>query len=296
LQVITLGEELNTPIVLCLGYFGCMHKGHVELLKTAQELAEEKNAETALFTFSNNHLRVLGVDVSLLYTFEERLEIYDTLNVGYVVVSKFDSEFRNTSGEKFLQTLNDNFNIKGIVCGFDHTCGRDRLNSSDISEYFKGVCPVKIVEQISLGNEKISTTLVRKLLGEQKIAEANSLLSEPFFVEGTVVKGRGIGKKLGFPTANLQVTDDKFLPTGVYAGRTIIDGKPYRCIVNIGCTPTFGIDQIVTEVNLLNFDGDLYGKQLKVSITRFMRNITHFSTAQELSAQLCRDKEDALND
>ena len=105
MQVITLGEELNTPIVLCLGYFGCMHKGHVELLEAAKRRADENGARAALFTFSNNHLKVLGKDEKVLYTFTERLQIYESLGVEYVIAKEFDDGFRKKSGREFLREL-----------------------------------------------------------------------------------------------------------------------------------------------------------------------------------------------
>lgn len=296
MQVITFPKKLDSPIVLCLGYFGCMHKGHVKLLHTAKELAVKLSAKIALFTFSNNHLRVLGKDVAPLYTFEERLSIYNSLNVDYVIASNFDEGFRSLTGKEFLQKLESNYNLVGVVCGFDHCCGSDRLNCNGISDFFANRYPVEVVEQISVDNAKISTTLVRELILNNKIKQANSLLTEPFFVVGTVTKGRGVGKTLGFSTANLRVEADKFLPIGVYGGRTVVDGEKYRCIVNIGSTPTFGVDRIITEVHLIGFNGDLYGKELKVSITQFLRNITRFDSADELSKQLSKDKETVLYD
>lgn len=296
MQVITFPEKLNTPIVLCLGYFGCMHKGHVKLLQTAKDLAKKRSAKTALFTFSNNHLRVLRKDALSLYTFRERLDIYASLNVDYIVAGNFDESFRRLTGREFLRMLENNYNLAGVVCGFDHSCGSDRLDCNGIKDFLSNFCSVEIVEQISVGDVKISTTLVRNLLSANDVLQANSLLSEPFFIQGQVVEGRGVGKTLGFPTANLRVDDDKFLPIGVYGGKTVIDGKEYRCIVNIGRTPTFEVDRIITEVHIIGFNGNLYGKTVKISLTKFLREIAKFASADELKKQLQKDRESVAND
>ncbi len=295
MQVITLGEELNTPIVLCLGYFGCMHKGHVELLETAKCRAYEHGARAALFTFSNNHLKVLGKDEKVLYTFAERLQIYESLGVEYVIVKEFDDGFRKKSGREFLRELCE-YNLAGVVCGFDHRCGSDGTDSVGIGKILQNVCDVDVVNRISSDGTKVSTTLIKELLGNKRIDKANELLSEPFFLIGTVIHGRGVGKTMGFPTANITVASDKFLPSGVYGGRAKVDGREYRCIVNIGKTPTFGIDIFAVEAHLLDYRGDLYGKTVKVSLCKYLRDIVKFDNADALAKQLQKDKENARND
>ena len=295
MQVITLGDKLNTPVILCLGYFGCMHKGHVKLLETAKRRASQNGAAVALFTFSNNHLQVLGKDDKVLYTFAERLKIYESLGVDYVIAKEFDEEFRKKSGKDFIGELL-RYDLKGVVCGYDHRCGSDGTDAKQIAELLKNVCGVDVVEQISAGGIKISTTLIKSLLAEKRLLKANELLSEPFFLTGTVAHGRGVGKTLGFPTANVSVPSDKFLPLGVYAGKADTDGQVYRCIVNIGKTPTFGIDRTAVEVHLIDFVGDLYGKTVKVSLTKYLRDIARFDSANALAEQLKKDKESACND
>lgn len=273
-----------------------MHKGHIELLRVARMRAKEYGASVALFTFSNNHLKVLGRDVGSLYTFDERLSIYENLDVNYIIAAEFNDEIRKTKGLDFLRGLVENYDIKGVVCGFDHRCGSDLLDSDGIRNALQSKCKVDIVDQISVNNEKISSTLVRRLLLNNRLDEVNSLLTEPFFVEGTVISGRGVGKTLGFPTANLAVDADKILPIGVYGGHCMVDGVAYKCIINIGNTPTFNIDRIIVEVHLLGFHGDLYGRKLKVSLTKFLRNISKFSCANDLVNQLQQDMENVSND
>lgn len=294
MQIVNLGEKINCPLVVCLGFFGCMHKGHIELLNRAKLRAGVTNSKVALFTFSNNHLAVLGGDKTVVYTFDERAAIYNSLNVDYVITATFDENFKRLTGKQFL-SLFTQYNLQGVVCGFDHRCGSDRLGAAGILEYFKDI-PVSIVEQISIDNQKISTTLVRNYLISQQLQKANALLTEPFFTVGEVIHGRGVGRTLGFPTANISIPSEKLMPAGVYGGVTDIDGVNYRLIVNIGNTPTFGVERNAFEVHIVGYNGDLYGKTLKVSLTKYLRPIIKFNSAQELAQQLRHDKESILND
>ncbi|MCM1194972.1 MAG: hypothetical protein NC332_03460, partial [Firmicutes bacterium] len=240
MQVVKLSEKLNCPLVVCLGYFGCMHKGHVALVDKAKRRACERGAATALFTFSNDHLKVLGKGGASLYSFYERLSLYESAGVDFVINCEFDESFRALSGEEFLSALLK-FDLRGIVCGFDYCCGSDRMDCFALKEYFADKVLVDIVDRVSIGSEKISTSMIKRLLAEHKIEDADRLLSEPYFISGKVVSGRGVGRELGFPTANVEVFPDKLLPVGVYGGTSVIDGLEYKCIVNVGQIPTFGI-------------------------------------------------------
>lgn len=296
MKVLKFGENFNVPIVLCLGYFGCMHKGHIRLLEVAKDRAKHLGAKVALLTFTNNHLKVLGRNLPVLYTFEERLKIYESLSVDCIIGAEFNNAFRQRSGKEFLNRLCE-LDLKGVVCGYDHCCGSDRLDCDGIKNYLKDICPIDIVEQISIDNEKISTTLVRRLLEDKKISAANKLLTEPFFLTGEIVHGRGVGKTLGFPTANIVVDSDKFLPQGVYGGIARLDnGVISKCIVNIGATPTFEIARFAVEAHLLDYSGDLYGKKIKLSLTKYLRDIKRFNSPDELKLQLQIDKESVFND
>lgn len=295
MQIINLGEKLNCPVVVCLGFFGCMHKGHTELLNQAKLRARQTNSKVALFTFSNNHLAVLNRDPSVVYTYDERLAIYKSVGADIVIAAQFDNSFKALSGKQFLTQFLQ-YDLNGVVCGYDHRCGSDRVDCLGVQQFFADVCPVDIVQQIAVDGQKVSTTLIRNLLAVSRLDKANALLSEPFFAVGEVIHGRGVGKKLGFPTANISLPTEKLLPLGVYGGVTAIDGSNYRVIVNIGHTPTFDIERNAFEVHIIDYQGDLYGKTLKVSLTKYLRPITKFNSATALAEQLQRDKEDTLND
>ena len=272
-----------------------MHKGHLKLLEVAKSRAADHNAKVALFTFSNNHLKVLGKDVGVVYTFEERLNLYQNLGVDYVLAAEFDDQFRTLTGEQFVAQLTK-YNLRGVVCGFDYRYGSDRMDDKQLTGRLANICNVDVVEAICWNDVKVSTSLVRQMLHESDVENANLLLSEPYFLIGNVVHGRHVGSAMGFPTANLQISSEKELPIGVYGGQTVVDGKTYRAIVNIGQKPTFGLDYVNVEAHLLGFDGDLYGKTIKIALTKYLRPISKFNGAQELAEQLKRDKEVVSHD
>lgn len=295
MQLIKFGEQLNCPVVVCLGYFGCMHVGHLRLVQSARQIADSCDAKVALFTFDNNHLAVLGRDDKIVYTFEERLALYESCGVDFVLTAHFDEKFRDTSGAEFVRLLR-NYILKGVICGFDYSCGCDRMGADRLRFALSDVCGVQVVDAVCIDGVKVSTTLVKNLLASNRIERVNELLSEPYFVSGKVVYGRHKGGEMGFPTANVAVDNEKYLPLGVYGGIASVEGKQYKAIVNIGQKPTFDLNCITVEAHLIDFFEDLYGKKLKISLTRFLRPIRKFKDESQLEQQLQADKQKVMND
>lgn len=293
MKVISWEQNLKQPIVLCLGFFDCMHAGHVALLEYAKKVAQ--GGAVALFTFCNSHFETLKRSVKLIYTFDERLGIYEQLGAEVTMYARFDNDFMSMSGSDFLKRISE-FNLKAVVCGKDFTCGRDMLTADDVVARLESVCPVHVVDLVKQNGQKVSSSFVRNLISENKIALANTYLSEPFFFDGVVEHGRSVGHSLGFPTVNLSVGSEKLTPQGVYRGLVTVDGKQYRAVVNVGNTPTFGTEKIVVEAHLLEFDGDLYGKKIKIALLDFLRKIKKFSDENELCKQLSKDVEVVRND
>lgn len=295
MQVVSFGTKLNTNIVLCLGYFGCMHLGHIELVKRAKQMAADNNCQVALFTFENDVLSVQGKHSKAVFTYQERLKIYQDIGIDIVITANFDDEFRQTKGHEFLSSLMM-YNLKGVVFGFDYTCGNDKMNSDQVYDFLACKVPVQVVDAVVVDNTKISTSLVASLIGNSDIDNANKLLTQSYFISGNVVKGRHVGSTMGFPTANIAVNNSKLLPIGVFAGYCNVDGKSYKCIVNIGAKPTFEISTHTIEVHLLDYCGNLYGTNLTVQLTKRIREIIKFDTVEQLIVQLLKDKEAVLDD
>lgn len=291
MQTIELGQQFNKPFVIALGFFDCMHLGHRALLDEAKNIADKNNCLVAMFTFSNNHFKVLGKDTKLIYTLEERQQIFEDLGVDLTVCAAFDKNFMAMKSEEFLGRL-FSYDIKGVVCGFDYSCGSDIARSGDVVRYCndKGV-ECHVVGEVTVDGEKVSSTLVRNLLSGGNVEKANKLLSQNFFICGTVVHGRGVGHTIGFPTANVEVPGDKLLPVGVYGGHVYIDGLRHKAIVNVGSKPTFGVDSQTLEAHILDFAQDIYGKHIKVSLVEYLRGISKFQGVEQLCNQLRQDLE-----
>lgn len=289
MEVVKLGEKYVHPMVLCLGFFDCMHLGHVKLLEKAQTLAG-RSAKVVLFTFSNNHFETMNRSTKLLYTFEERLGIYADMGVDAVLCAQFDKAFMSMCGEEFLKQIS-RYDLRSVVCGEDFTCGSDLISAEKVKSYLEGIAPVEIVDIVTCNNQKVSSTLIRQLLSNFQVERANTFLSQPFFFEGSVERGRHVGGTLGFPTANLSVSPEKLLPEGVFVGQVSVDGTLYKAIVNVGTTPTFNFSTKKVEAHLLNFNGNLYGKKVKIALLNYIRPIQKFADEGQLAEQLVHDCE-----
>lgn len=291
MKIVQFGQIIDEPVVICLGYFGCIHKGHVALIDQAKQLAARHDARLALFTFTGNKLHK-----SSLFTFDERLELYRKNGIDIVVYADFTSDFAAKSGAEFVRELVESVNLKGTCCGFDYTFGSDRLLASDLGHLLADNVELCITPCVTADGQKISSTQITELIVQNKLCEANDLLCEPFFIIGSVTDGRHVGRMLGFPTANVSVEDDKFLPVGVFGGYAQTATGVYKCIVNIGTKPTYGIATPTVEAYLLDFDGSLYGQKITLHLTRFLREIQKFNSENELILQLERDKQAVKND
>lgn len=296
MQIKFFNRPYSPKIVLTLGFFDCMHLGHMKLVATSRQIAQATNSQVALFTFDNNHLAVLGKPTKLLYTFAERTDIFFKQNIDVLISAHFDKEFMSLTAQQFLDILTTNFNLSAVVCGFDYTCGSDIKSTDYLENYFKTKnISLHIVQAVTDNNgKKISSTMVRNLIINNDIATVNKLLSQPFSISGTVVAGRKVGRTIGFPTANISVNKDKLLPSGVFSGYTTIDKTIYKIIVNIGNAPTFDYHCQTVEVHIIGYNGNLYGKTMQIFLTKFLRQIKHFDSVEQLTNQLQQDVENAI--
>lgn len=277
--------------VYALGLFDSMHKGHRELIEEGKKLANKLNTELCVVTFDDDLCGLLSKTSKEVYLLREREEIISSLGINSIEVLPGSKEFLQTDKIEFLKFLSD-FNPAGFVVGRDYKFGRYAAGDADLlKEYFsdKGVkvavCPLKL-----FNGEKISTTEIKLLLSEGKIEEANYLLDAPFFFTGTVVEGLKNGRKLGLPTANIDFDARKFIPKeGVYMTKTIVDGRSFLSVTNIGMHPTINTEKANLESHILDFDGDIYKKNIKIEFYKYIRGVIRFKNADELKAQIAND-------
>ena len=217
------------------------------------------------------------------------------LGIDFVLEMQFE-EICNLSPKTFTDRLLQDFNVKAFLCGEDFRFGYQAQGDANFLKECAQVC-VETKPLVQFNGEKVSSTAVKLALEAGDIPTANALLNQSFFLQGKVEKDRQVGRTIGFPTANIAYPDDKFpLKEGVYQTQVEVCGKRYSAITNYGARPTFENQQVWTESHLIQFNGDLYGKTLKVEFIRRLRDIQKFQTIEELQAQLQADVRRVQND
>lgn len=293
MKVVSFYEKSTNPVVLCLGGFDSIHSGHKKLIELANEIKKEYNASSSVFTFINDFGYLSGKQGEQVFSYEERLERLKKNNVDEVCYVEFNKEFSTLSPEEFFVKLLDNRAIAALICGKDFTFGYKAKGNCDtlISLCNKYKVPVLVCDfKLDEFGEKVSTSRIKECLLRGDIAGANALLGDEYFVFGKVEEGRRVGRKLGFPTANVVINKSKLqIKPAVYSGYTIIDGVKFKCIINLGNAPTFNQDKYLLECYVDGFNGDLYGRNLTVFFSGFIREIKKFASVEQLTEQLNKD-------
>lgn len=280
-------------VVLALGYFDSVHLGHKEVIGSAIEKAKTLNAKTVVFTFKGNlRAQIKKERETFVFTAKERESLILSLGVDEVFFAPISDDFLSLSATEFLDYINSIYDIKGYVSGRDYRFGKGANGGiKELEEYArKNGQEVLTVDDVNYNGKKISTTLIKELLSSGKVKKAKELLGFNYFVMGKVVKDRGVGRTIGFPTANIETDIERqSLKKGVYAGETIIDNKKYTAIINYGDRPTFNEKKAILEAHIIDFDGDIYGREVKIDFIEFIRDIKAFSSIEELKTQLKKD-------
>ncbi|HEX6593942.1 MAG TPA: bifunctional riboflavin kinase/FAD synthetase [Bacillota bacterium] len=290
-------EEL--PETVCaIGFFDGIHKGHQKVIKTAVKQAKSKQMESAVITFHPHPSVVLDQDhaqVKYITPMRKKQEILQQLDVDRLYVITFNQELASLTPQQFIDHFIIGLNIKHVVAGFDFTYGhKGQGNMNVIEKHAKGAFTYTIINEIQLDQEKISSTKIRKLLATGDVEKVKTLLGRPLTATGVVIKGDQRGQSIGYPTANLQITDDVLLPkSGVYAVKVVYRNECYEGMANLGTKPTFtkGEQDRSLEVNILDYNNDLYGEELTIEWHTFIRDEVKFSTVSELVEQISKDEQ-----
>lgn len=287
MEILKFGEnyKLNN-CVLVLGYFDSIHKGHRYLINLAKE-SKENSEKLAVFMLTGGKNSEKDV-----FSFKERLILLSTLGVDVVIYAELNETFKNTTKEEFLTKLKETVNVSKIFVGEDFRYGKNAQGTpNEISKIFTK-SQINILKKIKDESGDYSTKRIKTALLSGDILTANTLLNGNYFIFGKVVKGKMLGRTYGFPTANITLESEKMqIKSGVYATFTIIDGKLFSCITNVGAQPTFEGQNTVIETYISGYNGDLYGKYLTVYFIEKIRDIVKFNGVNELKAQLEKDLE-----
>lgn len=285
--------------VIALGFFDGVHRGHAELIKTAKLRAQELNATAAVLSFDVSPEAVItGHSVPLLSSVNTRVDLVRRLfRIESVIIYHFDKNTMEMPWQGFIDSLVDKYSAVHLVIGHDFHCGyKGEGNPQRISDYCAKIgIGCDIIPKFALDGITVSSTYIRELIASGDIERANYFMGHPFVFAGTVRDGRKVGRKLGSPTINLDGDDESLvLPAkGVYATKVLLEGGEKLAVTNIGVRPTFGeSEKLTVETYILDFDGDLYGKYIRIEFYKFLRGEIRFDSAEELKAQIAKDIED----
>lgn len=285
---------------VAIGIFDGVHRGHLRILKRLLRHARRHRLRATIVTFDPHPDKILrpGAPHPILMSLAHRLRFFERLGIDDVVVIRFDKRFASIAHEAFLERfLVSRLGMRSLSVGHDFRFGRDgagdlvylRARSRELGYMLSVATPLKY------GGKIVSSTRIRRLIDRGRLREAAAMLGRPVSVYGDVVRGRGRGKKLGFPTANLNPHHETMPPSGVYAAWGDLGGKKVKAVVHIGARPTFGEHDRSVEAHFLNFSGNIYGKEIELLFMARLRLINRFKSQSDLIHAIDRDIQKASN-
>lgn len=295
----------NLPVftrsVITIGTFDGVHTGHQKIIQALVDEAQKVNGESVIITFHPHPRKIINPNtrLELLTTLEEKIEILSTAGIDHLVVVPFTFLFAEQNAEAYLEDfLINKFHPHSIIIGYDHHFGKNREGNFQFLEKNAEAYDYKLIEipVLVLDEISVSSTKIRQAIQQSQVENANALLGYSFFFSGRVVRGDQLGRTLGYPTANLQYVDrDKIeLGHGVYAVHVVINGEQKKGMLSIGNRPTLTESGEKIEVNIFDWEKDIYGATIKVIVHHFLRAQEKYSSLDELKNQLSKDKEASL--
>lgn len=285
--------------MLTIGNFDGVHKGHLALFAKVKEIAKEINGNSVVMTFDPHPIKVLnsGNGPPLITPIQQKLRLIKKAGIDIILCLPFTREFAEISAKDFVKKiLVDRIGVRCVVVGYDYSFGKDRQGNIDFLKDMANKLgfDVVVVGPVSINGIVVSSTMIRNLVQEGRLEEAKSLLGRYYQVCGIVIKGKNRGARiLGYPTANLRLIDELTPKIGVYAVRVLVDDGVYNGVANIGYNPTFENGAFSVETHIMDFNGELLGKEIKVDFIKRLRDEKSFKDPKELAIQISKDIEEA---
>jgi riboflavin kinase/FMN adenylyltransferase len=290
--------------VVTIGTFDGVHTGHQEIIEHLKQEAKSINGETVLITFHPHPRKIVSSkNIFILNTLFEKVELLESKGIDHLIVVPFDENFAHQTPDEYVKNfLFEKIHPHTVIIGYDHRFGRNRQGDYHLLEnYGKQLgFVVKEIPEHLVHREIVSSTKIREALLAGDITTANEYLGYEYFFEGIVAEGNKLGRVLGYPTANLEIEDkEKLIPgNGIYVVQCKIRNPKSQIrngMMSIGVRPTIGISDRTIEVNIFDFDENIYGKILRVYVKQYLREEVKFNNLEELKEQLAKDKVDSLN-
>ncbi|MFQ5441436.1 MAG: bifunctional riboflavin kinase/FAD synthetase [Thermodesulfobacteriota bacterium] len=284
--------------VITLGNFDGIHLGHQKILKKVSSRAERLKTSSVVYTLDPHPLKVVAPSKSppLILDIEDKKALIEGFNIDILVLARFNKEFASKHpGEFAEEVLIRGLGVREVWVGTDFSFGKGRTGTV---RYLKALgeksgFKVSVIPPYVKGGSVVSSSRIRALVSGGEVKKAAALLGRPYSIKGRVVRGKDIGKVIGFPTANVRVTSELCPKNGVYVVTASFDGQTRSGVLNIGTAPTFGGKKKTVEAHLLDFKGDIYGKKMRVTFIKRLRDERHFSTKEALIKQIKKDRERA---
>ncbi len=295
MNILSLKERSEDTSVATIGFFDGCHCGHSFVLEKLREAGQKYDLLPMVVSFLN-HPRLFfepHSNFKLLSTPEEKLSLLSTKGVRNCLLLSFDETVKDMTSKAFMDLLAEQYGVRMLLVGYDHRFGCDRDTTFEELKSYGETMGV-YVEQLPAfipGSEKISSSAIRRALEQGDVELANRMLGYHYFVTGKVIAGKQNGRKIDFPTANLDIAPNKMVPKdGVYAVEVVIEGAFYSGLLNIGYRPTLSGKEKSVEVHILDFNGDLYGKNITIQFLYRLRDEQRFDSLDSLKEQIMRDK------
>ena len=295
-----MSEIYRKKVIIALGHFDSVHLGHRTVIKLAVDTAKATGVIPAVFMFYGDLKgSIKKSNTRPVYSVEKRMDLIKNLGVNEFYLAPVNQEFLSYSKSEFLDLLNEKYDILGYVSGSDYRFGKNATGDVDfLREYAKGKNQkVLTANDQTVDGKRLSTTLIKEYLIGGGVKTANALLGENYSITGSVIKGRKVGRNLGFPTVNVAIDNETLsLKSGVYKGLTTIDDKTYKAIINYGARPTYSLYEKLIEAHIIDYNGDLYGKEITLEFTDYLRDVIAFNSELDLKNQLTYDMQRVKND
>lgn len=277
--------------VIALGMFDGVHLGHRALLARTVELANEFNATSTVFTFSNHPMELFCGNVSYLSNAEQRRRLFIEAGIEQVDMLVFDRDIAHLNAQEFLNLLHRRYNISHLVVGYNYSFASGGNGNATLLRELgqqQGFFVEELMPVLHMG-EAVSSSRIRKCLAEGRLTETNAMLKRPYCIEGEVIENRHIGKTIGFPTANIDYKRMALPKDGVYATVAVLNGKRLAAITNVGKNPTVGGTRRTVETHIIDASGDFYHNMLAVQFVERIRNEITFESVEQLKQRIQTD-------
>jgi len=299
MKIIRAANELKAggrKVCLAIGFFDGVHLGHQQIIRQTLADARQHDALALVLTFDRHPNTIVAPArvPPLIYSLPQKLRVIESLGVDTLLLIPFDKQFSRQTGEEFIRRLaHETGQIQSLCVGADFVFGHHRSGNVPLLRQLGGEMGFTVhgLAAVALDGQIVSSTRIREFIRDGDLDTVSQMIGRPYAISGRVIKGQRLGQQLGFPTANLDVAGLALPPKGVYAGHVNVDGKAYRAALNIGLRPTVSSESqaLHAEAHLLNFNGNLYNRELEVEIGDKLREEKKFASKAELREQIALD-------